>query len=99
MKKEDLIEYKKKLSELRDTEKRERDINYLRKLATGEIQGPSARYASIDKPWLGYYPEEMFFERKKYNKRGKHLKPKDCSLTPWVRITLTFFQHEIPCKD
>ena len=74
MKKEDLIEYKRKLSELSDTEKKERDLSYLRKLATGEIQGPSVGYASIDKPWLGYYPEEMFFERKKYNKIIDYIK-------------------------
>lgn len=56
MKKEDLIEYKNKLAKLSSEEKKKRDI-YLRKLATGEIQGPSVGYSSIDKPWLKYYPE------------------------------------------
>lgn len=68
MTKEQLIEYKRKLAELNEQELKERDITYLRKLASGEIQGPQVGYASIDKPWLGYYPKEMFFERKKYNK-------------------------------
>jgi len=74
MNKKDLIEYKKRLSELSDNEIRERDLGYLRKLATGEIQGPFVGYASIDKPWLGYYPEEMFFERKRYNKIIDYIK-------------------------
>lgn len=32
---------------------------HLRKLALGEIQGPPTGYASIDKPWLKYYSEEV----------------------------------------
>lgn len=68
MTKEQLIELKKGLSQLTEEEKKERDLQYLRKLATGEMQGPPVGYASIDKPWLGYYPELMFGERKKYNK-------------------------------
>lgn len=74
MTKEELLEFKRKLSKLSEEERRERDLNYLRKLATGEIQGPQVGYASIDKPWLGYYPEEMFFERKKYNKIIDYIK-------------------------
>ena len=31
---------------------------YLRKLATGEIQGPPTGKPSQDKPWLKYYSEE-----------------------------------------
>ena len=58
MTKEQLIEYKKKLSELSEEELKQRDIEYLRKLTTGEIQGPSVGYASIDKPWLKYYSEK-----------------------------------------
>lgn len=74
MKKEDLIEYKRKLSKLNEIQIKERELSYLRKLTTGEIQGPPVGYASIDKPWLGYYPEEMFFERKKYNKIIDYIK-------------------------
>ena len=74
MTKEQLIDYKKKLSKLSQEELRERDLKYIRKLATGEIQGPPVGYASIDKSWLGFYPEEMFFERKKYNKIIDYIK-------------------------
>lgn len=55
MKKEDLIAYKEKLSKLSNKEKKLRDL-YLRKLSTGEYQGPMTGYASIDKPWLKYFP-------------------------------------------
>lgn len=42
---------------------------YLRDLALGKIQGPPTGYASIDKPWLKNYPEQLIMlERKKYNK-------------------------------
>ena len=34
-------------------------LKYLRGLATGEIQGPPVGYASIDRPWLKYYDEDI----------------------------------------
>lgn len=52
--KENLLEYRKKISELDEKEKKLRDL-YLRKLSLGEIQGPQTGYASLDKPWLGNY--------------------------------------------
>ncbi len=54
MKKEDLIELKKKVLELSDAEKKERDV-YLRDIATDKILGPQVGYPEIDKPWLQYY--------------------------------------------
>ena len=49
-------------------EQKLRDL-YLRDLALGKIQGPPTGYASIDKPWLKNYPEQLIMlERKKYNK-------------------------------
>lgn len=57
MTKEELIELKNKIASLSDEEKKERDL-YLRKIALGEIQGPTTGYASIDKPWLKYYSED-----------------------------------------
>ena len=57
MNKEDLLAYKQKLSKLSEEEQRERNL-YLRRLALGEIQGPSVGYASIDKSWLKYYTED-----------------------------------------
>ena len=57
MTKEELMEYKKKLIELSEKEKIERDL-YLKKLATGQIQGPPVGYPTIDKPWLKYMDDE-----------------------------------------
>lgn len=74
MNKEKLIAYKEKLSKLSKEELKERELSYIRKLATGEIEGPPTGYASIDKPWLAYYPEIMFYERKKYNKIIDYIK-------------------------
>ena len=53
-----LKEYKESLSKLSEKELKERDL-YLRKLALGEIEGSSVGYASIDKPWLKYYDEDV----------------------------------------
>jgi len=74
MTREDLIKYKETLSKLTQTERKNRDLSYIRKLATGEIQGPPTGYASIDKPWLKYYPEPMYTERKPYNKIIDYIK-------------------------
>lgn len=52
----DLIKLKEKLGELTKEEEKLRNI-YLRKLATGELQGPLVGYPSIDRPWLKCYPE------------------------------------------
>ncbi len=49
---------KEKLSKLTREEEKLRNI-YLRKLSTGEFQGPPVGYASIDKPWLRFYPEKL----------------------------------------
>lgn len=57
MKKENLIEYKKKILKLTEQEKNKRDI-YLSKLNKGEIAGPLTNVPSIDKPWLKYYSKE-----------------------------------------
>ena len=61
MTKEQLMDLKKKINELSDEDKKQRDL-YLRGLATGEIQGPPVGFASIDKPWLKYYSEEQIIE-------------------------------------
>ena len=47
----------KELMESNYSEDVKRDL-YLRKLAIGELEGPSTGYASIDKPWLKYFSEE-----------------------------------------
>ena len=73
MKKEDLIKLKEKLRELSEQDEKLRNL-YLRKISSGELYGSMVGYASIDKPWLGYYPELMFNERKKYNKIIDYIK-------------------------
>ena len=74
MTKDELINYKKTLSKLTQEQLKERDLSYLRKLATGELQGPPIGYSSLDKPWLKYYPEPMYAERKPYNKIIDYIK-------------------------
>ena len=61
MKKEELLELKEWISNLSEEKKKERDL-YLRKLANGQLQGPNVGYASIDKPWLKYYDEQMIIK-------------------------------------
>ena len=46
------------MKNLKLNEEKLRDL-HLRKLALGEIQGPPTGYASVDKPWLKYYSEEV----------------------------------------
>lgn len=57
MKNEQLNEYKKKIYQLSEEEQKLRD-DYLRKLATGEYQGPSLEYPEIAKTWLKFYDED-----------------------------------------
>lgn len=58
MEKEELEELKKKISNLSINEQKMRDL-YLRDIALGNIQGPITGYASVDKPWLKYYDENV----------------------------------------
>ena len=52
-----LLNYKRKIASLNEEEKKMHDL-YLKKLASGIIEGPVTGYPSIDKPWLKYYDEE-----------------------------------------
>lgn len=70
MDKQDLIELKKKISELSEEEQKQRDL-YLHDLATGDIQGPPVNYSSIDKDFFKWYskdtiisdlPQKKFFD-------------------------------------
>lgn len=54
MNKEDLLKLKKKILELSEEDKKERD-KYLRDIAMDKILGPQIGYPEIDKPWLQYY--------------------------------------------
>ena len=61
MKKEDLLKYKKYLLSFSKEELRQRDL-YLKKLATGIIQGPMTNYPSIDKTWLQFMDDEQILK-------------------------------------
>ena len=56
MTKNQLEEYRKKISELSEKENILRDLN-LKKYYDGKMQGPMTGFASIDKPWLKFYDE------------------------------------------
>ncbi len=57
MTKEDLLKLKEFIANLPEEDKKERDI-YLKRLASGEYQGPPVGYPSIDKPWMKYYTDD-----------------------------------------
>lgn len=61
MNKEELIALKEKLSKLSENERITRDLK-LRKIALGEKEGKLTGYATIDKPWLKYYNENVISE-------------------------------------
>ncbi len=56
-KREQLLEYRKKIQNLTYEEKVKRDL-YLRDLALGNIQGPRTNFPSLDKVHLAYFKEE-----------------------------------------
>lgn len=58
MSKEELLELKKNLLGLSESERIERDL-YLSQLHKGSIAGPLTGVPSIDKPWLKHYTEEQ----------------------------------------
>ncbi len=60
-KREDLLKLKEFVSSLSEEERRERDI-YLRKLATGEYQGPPVGYPTIDKPWMSIFDVDEIYK-------------------------------------
>lgn len=96
MTKEDLLELKRKLALLSDQERKERDL-YLRGLANGEIQGPSVGYASIDKPWLKYYPESGINEDIPKVTAYQLIYDKMCQKTNY--IALDYFGKKITYKE
>ena len=55
--KDNLLEYRKQIAKLSEKENNLRNL-YLKRLATGELQGPLTDYDSIDKKWLQYYDDK-----------------------------------------
>lgn len=53
-----LNEYRKKVAELAEKENILRDLQ-LKKYYDGKMQGPLTGFASLDKPWLKYYDENV----------------------------------------
>ena len=94
MKREDLIEYKKKIAELSDNEKKLRDLE-LRKYGSGELQGPSIGYASVDKPWLGRYPEMLFHIKNPNNKLLSTIN----SVWNDVEVMINYYGSDITKKE
>lgn len=63
MKKEDILNIRKKDIDLSIEEKKMRD-EYLKDLSLGNIQGPMTGYATIDKPWQTYFKMDKFYDIK-----------------------------------
>ncbi len=96
MEKKDLEKLKEKISKLSDEEKKLRDL-YLRKLASGEFQGPLTGYASIDKQWLKYYSDEQILGKMPQKTIFEYMKS-DNDQFPNV-IALRYFNTKITYKE
>lgn len=96
MTREALLDLKKRISELSENEKKARDL-YLRKIALGEIQGPMTGYASIDKPWLKYYSEELISQNLPEMTIYEYLKEKN--LNGENRIAIEYFGNKLTYKQ
>lgn len=96
MQKEDLLKLKQKLSKLNDRKLELRDL-YLRKLSTGEIQGPSIGHPSIDKPWLRYYDDEKI--KMKLPKKTAYRYLYDENINYRNRIALSYFGQKITFEN
>lgn len=96
MNKETLIEYKKRILELTEQEKIERDI-YLSKLNKGEICGPMTNIPSIDKPWLKYYDEESINTSIPKNSCYDYLYESNCKYLG--RTALNYFGRKIAFEE
>jgi len=96
MTKEQLIELKKKISELSEEELKERNL-YLRGLANGELQGPPVGYPSIDKLWLKYYKEQYIKEELPKMSAYRYLY--ECNKNYQDRIALSYFDKKIKFNE
>ena len=52
-------EYKQRISDLSPEELKRRDVEYLKPLSDGRMQGPHVPYSALDKPWLANYTDEQ----------------------------------------
>lgn len=72
MKKENLFEYKKKISELISEEKKDRYL-YVKKIMDGEILGPMTGYPSIDMPWLKFFSKDAVQSLANYSEKNESM--------------------------
>ena len=77
-------------------EQKLRDL-YLRKLALGELQGPPTGYASIDKPWLKYYSEDVIKSELPSNTIYGYLKEKNKD--ELERIAIEYYGNKLSYKQ
>lgn len=96
MTKEDLINYKKKLLELNEDERKQRDV-YLSKIHNNQILGPLTGFPSIDKPWLKYYDEESIKLSMPNVSCYEYLY--ECNKEHLDRTALSYFGRKITFKE
>lgn len=96
MEKEFYVEYKKKLSELSETELKERDI-YLKKLANGELYGPLTGVPSIDKVWNKNYSDDALL--KTYPKKSMYDFLYDNNKNNMDKIAINYFGKKVTYKQ
>ena len=70
---------------------------YLRNLSLGKIQGPPTGYASIDKPWLKYYSEEIIKSDMPQNTIYGYLKEKNKDNLD--RIAIEYFGNQLTYRQ
>ncbi len=76
IKREQLIEYRKKLQNMSDEEKTKHDL-YLRDLALGKIEGPTTGFPSLDKKHLAFFKEEHITSPLPHMTATEYLKEKN----------------------
>ena len=96
MTREQLIELRKKISELSEEDKKLRNL-YLRGLANGEIQGPPVGYPSIDMPWLADYTEEDIMSDIKPRRMYEEFKENCLKFSDLVAVE--YFENKITYRE
>lgn len=93
---EQLKEYREKIANLSEEEKRQRDI-YLSMLAKGDIQGPSVGYPALDKTWLRNYSSSSL--KIEIPKKSIYQLLKETCKKRANKIALTFANFKIKYKE
>ena len=96
MNKEELLELRKQLLALSEEERIERDL-YLKKLASGDIQGPKTGLPSIDKPWMKYYTEKEISTKLPNMSAYSYLYSRNAEYQE--RIALSYFGRKITFRE